>query len=81
MLVSTLLAGLPDTTVVAGSGMGGTGSANAIRTKKAMGRLYLCGDGESDIALGQGLMAPRVAVCASHQATMVMKLLLGKSEP
>lgn len=81
MLVSTLLAGLPDTIVVAGSGMGGTGSANTIRTQKAMGRLYLCGDGESDIALGQGLMAPRVAVCASHQAAMVMRLLLGKSEP
>ena len=73
--------GLPDTLLVAGSGMAGSGSANTIVTRKAMGRLWLCGDGESDISQGQGLMAPRVAVCAAHQATMVMRLLLGQMEP
>lgn len=81
MLAQAVLAGLPDALLVAGSGLGGSGSANAIRTRKAMGRFYLCGDGESDIAQGQGLMAPRVAVCAAHQATMVMRLLLGQTEP
>ena len=81
MLVQTVLTGLPDTLLVAGSGMAGSGSANAIHTRKAMGRLWLCGDGESDIDQGQGLMAPRVAVCAAHQATMVMRLLLGQMEP
>ena len=81
MLVQTLLAGLPDTAVVAGSGMAGMGPANAITTRKVMSRLWLCGDGESDIAQGVGLTAPRVAVCAAHQATLVMRLLLGKLEP
>lgn len=81
MLTQAILTGLPDTLLVAGSGMAGSGSANAIRTRKAMGRFYLCGDEESDIDQGQGLMAPRVAVCAAHQATMVMRLLLGETEP
>ena len=81
MLVQTLLAGLPDTAVVAGSGMAGMGPANAITTRKVMSRLWLCGDGESDIAQGVGLTAPRVAVCAAHQATLVMRLLLEKLEP
>lgn len=81
MLTQAILTGLPDTLLVAGSGMAGSGSANTIRTRKAMGRFYLCGDGESDIDQGQGLMAPRVAVCAAHQATMVMRLLLGQTEP
>ncbi|WP_343286557.1 sulfur carrier protein ThiS adenylyltransferase ThiF [Flavonifractor sp. An82] len=81
MLVQGILTGLPNTLLVAGSGMAGSGSPNAIRTQKAMSRLYLCGDGESDIDQGQGLMAPRVAVCAAHQAAMVMRLLLGQTEP
>ena len=81
MLVQALLTGLPDTVVVSGSGMAGMGPANAITSRKALGRLYLCGDGESDIDQGVGLVAPRVAVCAAHQATLVMRLLLGQAEP
>ena len=80
MLVQVLLTGLPDAVVVAASGMAGTGSANTITTRKAMGRLWLCGDGESDVAQGT-LTAPRVAVCAAHQANLVMRLLLGETEP
>lgn len=81
MLIETLLAHLPDTPIVSGSGMAGCGSANAIRTERRFTRLYLCGDGASDIADGVGLMAPRVAVCAAHEATMVLRLLLGYTEP
>lgn len=81
MLIETLLAHLPDTPIVSGSGMAGCGSANAIRTDHRFTRLYLCGDGTSDIADGVGLMAPRVAVCAAHEATMVLRLLLGYTEP
>lgn len=81
MLIETLLERLPDTVVVSGSGMAGYGSANAIRTERRFGRLYVCGDGTSDIADGVGLMAPRVAVCAAQQATMVLRLLLGETAP
>lgn len=81
MLTEAVLTGLPNTPLVAGSGMAGWGSANAIQTVRRFGQFYVCGDGESDIADGVGLTAPRVAVCAAHQATMVMRLLLGQTNP
>lgn len=81
MLAEAVLTGLPDTPLVSGSGMAGWGSANRIATVRRFGHFYVCGDGESDIADGVGLTAPRVAVCAAHQATMVMRLLLGQTEP
>lgn len=81
MLVETLLERLPDTPIVSGSGMAGYSSANAMRIERKFGRLYVCGDETSDIADGIGLMAPRVALCAAQQATMVLRLLLGEREP
>ena len=81
MLTETLLERLPDTPIVSGSGMAGYGSANLMRTEHRFGHLYVCGDGISDIADGVGLMAPRVALCAAQQATMVLRLLLGQTEP
>lgn len=80
MLLETVLTELPHTTVVSGSGMAGVGSVNQIQTRKAMKRLYLCGDGETDVAKYGSLFASRVAVCAGHQAHMVLRLLLGETE-
>lgn len=80
MLLETALTELPHTTVVSGSGMAGMGSVNQIQTRKAMKRLYLCGDGETDVAEYGSLFASRVAVCAGHQAHMVLRLLLGEAE-
>jgi sulfur carrier protein ThiS adenylyltransferase len=60
--------------------MAGYGSANCIRTRRRMKNLYLCGDGESGAEKGNGLMASRVQVCAGHQATMVLRLILGLDE-
>lgn len=81
MLVSGLLEQLPDVAVVASSGMAGYASANQIKTSKQFQNLYLCGDGETDARPGCGLMAPRVGVCAGHQANMVLRLLLGECQP
>lgn len=81
MLIEALLCNLPDTPVISGSGMAGYGSANQIVTQRRFGRLYICGDETSDMADGIGLMAPRVAVCAAHQATMALRLLLGETKP
>ena len=80
MLLETVLTELPHTTVVSGSGMAGVGSVNEIQTRKAMNRLYLCGDGKTDVAEYGSLFASRVAVCAGHQAHMVLRLLLGEAE-
>ncbi len=81
MLVSGALERFPDKFLVAASGMAGLGSANTIRTRRAMGRLYLCGDGVSDVEEGLGLVSARVMVCAAHQAQMVLRLLAGETEP
>ena len=81
MLIETALTELPHTVVVSGSGMAGIGSANTIQTVRAMNRLYLCGDGETDVATSGSLPASRVSVCAGHQAHMVLRLLLGDETP
>ena len=79
MITETVLSDMKNVILVSGSGMAGTDSANKITTRKVMSRFYLCGDEKCEIADGCGLMAPRVAVCAAHQATAVMKLILGQS--
>ena len=38
--------------------------------------LYVCGDRETAAGGMTGLMAPRVAVCAGHQANQVLQLIL-----
>lgn len=81
MLTTTVLQQLPQSVLVACSGMAGNDSANAITTKKRLQRLYLCGDDTTDINTDGSLLAPRVSVCAAHAATMVMRLLLGCTTP
>lgn len=76
MLVQELLVGLPDTVIVSGNGMSGYGDANDIRTSQKLKRLYVCGDGVSDVENGMGLMAPRVMACAAHQANKVIQIIL-----
>lgn len=76
-LVNAALEKLPSAKVVAASGMAGYESSNSIKTVRAMKRLYLCGDLENGARVGSGLMAPRVQVCAGHQANMILRLLLG----
>lgn len=77
MLVNCLLEGLPGKAVVAASGMAGHESSNTIKTRRIMKNLYVCGDGKTEAKQGRGLMAPRVSICAGHQANMVLRLLLG----
>ena len=80
MLVSGVLEHFPDKPLVAASGMAGLGSANTIRTRRAFGRLYLCGDGTSDVSGVLGLVSARVAVCAAHQAHTVLRILAGEPD-
>ena len=66
---------MPDKYIVAASGMAGFSSANTIKTRKVSSHFYLCGDGISDIDMGEGLVSSRVMVCAAHQAHMVLRIL------
>ena len=52
------------------------GDTNDIQTRKMMRRLYVCGDQKTDVGNGIGLIAPRVAACAAHQANKVLQLIL-----
>lgn len=78
MLVNTVLEQCAGTVVISGIGMAGYGSANTITTQRKMKRLYVCGDGETELDSGTCLISSRVMVCAAHQANMAIRLLLGE---
>jgi sulfur carrier protein ThiS adenylyltransferase len=78
MLINTLLEDRKDIKLVSGSGMAGYASSNIITTKKVMKNLYLCGDQVNGLRPGWALMAPRVSICAGHEANMVLRLILGE---
>lgn len=81
MLAGGVLEKLHTKYLIAASGMAGLGSANSIQTRRITNRFYLCGDGISDVADDIGLVAPRVMLCAAHQAHMVLRILSGIFEP
>lgn len=72
-LVSGILYNFPEKYIVAGSGMSGYGNSNAITTKKISDHFYLCGDGVTDMV--EGTIAPRVILCAAHQANAVIEII------
>ncbi len=80
MLVNGVLEQLPDCYLVAASGMAGMDTPNTIKTRKIMKRFYLCGDETSDVADTIGLVAPRVMLCAAHQAHTALRILAGEYE-
>lgn len=80
MLVNCCLELFPEKPLVCASGMAGWGRSNAIVTRQIGRNFYLCGDGSSGIEQGEGLAAPRVALCAAHEANLILELILGKTE-
>ena len=80
MLVNGILEHFPEKKLVSASGMAGYGSSNTIRTQRIMKNFYLCGDRSTEPAPGKGLMAPRVAICAAHEANMITRLILGEED-
>ena len=80
MLVNAVLEQFPHTYLVAASGMAGMDTANTIQTRKVTKRFYLCGDEQSDVVDTIGLVAPRVMLCAAHQAHTVLRILAGEYE-
>ncbi|WP_278713128.1 sulfur carrier protein ThiS adenylyltransferase ThiF [Eubacterium ventriosum] len=76
MLVSGVGEYYPDKILVTGSGMAGYGRSNEIVTRKINEHFYLCGDAHTEPVKGRGLMAPRVAICAAHQANLITELII-----
>lgn len=80
MLVNGILEHFPEKKLISATGMAGYGSSNTIITKRIMKNFYLCGDGVTAPTYGHELMAPRVAICAAHEANMITRLILGEEE-
>ena len=80
MLTDIVLSELSDKYLVAASGMAGMGVTNSIKTRRITSRFYLCGDETSEVSDGIGLVAPRVALCAAHQALTVLRILAKQFE-
>lgn len=81
MLTNFVLENFPDKYLVGASGMAGFGNSNAIQTKRILPHYYLCGDRVSDIKEYGSLMAPRVMICAAHQANTVLELIVKNEQP
>ena len=77
MILNEAGASLKDKKIIGASGMAGYFSSNIIKTIKFAKNVYLCGDLTNEAKIGQGLMAPRVAVCANHEANLAIRLLMG----
>lgn len=76
MLVNKVLELFPEKYIISGSGMAGFGHSNEIHTRKVMGKFYICGDEKTSLSNENSLMAPRVAICAGHQANLITQLIL-----
>lgn len=78
MLTNCVLEHFPGKYLVGASGMAGFGGSNEIITKRILPNYYLCGDGVSEVGAVKGncLMAPRVMVCAAHQANILLQLMI-----
>ena len=77
MLVNTVLSEMPGAHVVSGTGISGLSSPNRIVTEHRFDRLYVCGDEGSD---SDDMHAPRVTVCAGHQANLILRLIYGMED-
>ncbi len=76
VLVNTLLSSNKKVKVISGSGMAGFGRANDITTRTISDRFFICGDMKTDVADGEGLTASRVMICAGHQASKAVEIIL-----
>lgn len=77
-IVSGILKHMPQTKIVAASGLAGIGDGAAITARKILSRVYLVGDTISDVADGAGLFASRVGIAASMQSHIIIRLLAGE---
>ena len=80
LLISEFLSKYPEKKLVGASGIEGYRSSNTIKTKRMSKNFYLVGDGVNVERDREIFLAPRVILAASHQANMVLRLILNKEE-
>ncbi len=76
-LVTSLRDKFPEKVIVASSGVAGFGSEKTITVKKISDKIYVVGDGESEVKEGLGLTATRVGIAGSIQSHLIIRLILG----
>ncbi len=79
MFIEEIMHKLPDTPVVACSGVAGYGNSDRIVTKK-LGNLYMVYDKKAKDSNEDVLVAPRVCLMANWQANIVLEILLGEDK-
>lgn len=75
-LVETFIS--TDKLVVAASGIGGTGNADNILTRKVRDNFYMVGDMETECSMENPPYSPKVSIAASKQADVVLNYYLNK---
>lgn len=80
MLANNFHTFFPEKILICASGLAGYANSNDIKTKEIAPNFYICGDLKSGARPGNGLMAPRVNICAAHQANLVIELLAKDSK-
>ncbi|MGD8538189.1 MAG: sulfur carrier protein ThiS adenylyltransferase ThiF [Candidatus Aminicenantes bacterium] len=80
MLMEVVGGSLPGIYLVGASGLAGYGDSNSIKTWRLGERIFIVGDLQKPAEPGLGLMAPRVGIAASHQANLVVALLVDSKE-
>ena len=73
--IEEILIKLPDTPLVAASGVAGYGNSDRIHTMRS-GNLYLCYDEQSLSSDEDVLTAPRVGLMANWEANLAVEILL-----
>ena len=77
MIIETVLADMPEKYIISGQGLAGYGNNEGIKTKR-LGKLFIVGDGETEVSDSEPPLGPRVAVVANMQANLVLEILLNE---
>lgn len=75
-IASFVLKNMKDKYLISSSGMAGFYDSNIIKTRRIKDKFFICGDEVSEAKEGDGLMAPRVSICANHMANLATKILI-----
>jgi len=65
-----------DKLIVTASGIGGTGNADAIVTRKVRDNFYMIGDMETECSVENPPLSPKVSIAAAKQADVVLRYYL-----
>ena len=78
LLLSVVLAFVIGAVILAIAGFSPGKAYLAIHTRKVGNCFYLCGDEASEAGRERGLMAPRVAICAAHEANLITEYIINQ---